>query len=270
MSLSPGCWFNSPCLLLQRNAQGVYSSFSGLCLSRENKWVAWQLKLLVGHGKEVLFVSSGNQELGGGCAPRNSSTCKSLYQEASWCSLPVLLLCLSVCLSLPFLSVSDTPFLHSPTYVFLQASKQAKVLQSCQTLCNPMASFATCQALLSMGFSRQEYCIGLPFPPPGDLLDTGIKPVSLVSPELEGGFFTTSANWEAHVFLHSVLIEGLGNSLVVQWLGPCAFTADGPGLIPGWRTKLPLATWCSWKNEEGTIILKICIYLGSILLGAET
>ena len=152
---------------------------------------------------------------------------------------------MSVCLSLPFLSVSDTPFLHSPTYVFLQASKQAKVLQSCQTLCNPMASFATCQALLSMGFSRQEYCIGLPFPPPGDLPDTGIKPVSLVSPELEGGFFTTSANWEAHVFLHSVLIEGLGNSLVVQWLGPCAFTADGPGLIPGWRTKLPLATWCS-------------------------
>ena len=31
------------------------------------------------------------------------------------------------------------------------------------------------QAPLSMGFSRQEYWIGLPFPSPGDLPDTGIK-----------------------------------------------------------------------------------------------
>ena len=35
------------------------------------------------------------------------------------------------------------------------------------------------QASLSMGFSRQEYCSGLPCPPPGDLLDPGIKPISL-------------------------------------------------------------------------------------------
>ena len=54
-----------------------------------------------------------------------------------------------------------------------------------------------CQAPLSMGFSRQEYCSGLPCPPPGDLLDPGIKPMSLVSPTLAGGFFTTSATWEA-------------------------------------------------------------------------
>ena len=32
------------------------------------------------------------------------------------------------------------------------------------------------QALLSMGFSRQEYWSGLPFPPPGDLPDPGIEP----------------------------------------------------------------------------------------------
>ena len=50
-----------------------------------------------------------------------------------------------------------------------------------------------CQAPLSMGFSRQEYCSGLPFLPPGDLPDPGIKPRSLVSPALAGGFFTTSA-----------------------------------------------------------------------------
>ena len=35
------------------------------------------------------------------------------------------------------------------------------------------------QAPLSMGFSRQEYCSGLPFPSPGDLSDPGIEPGSL-------------------------------------------------------------------------------------------
>ena len=34
------------------------------------------------------------------------------------------------------------------------------------------------QAPLSMGFSRQEYWSGLPFPPPGDLHDPGVKPLS--------------------------------------------------------------------------------------------
>ena len=47
------------------------------------------------------------------------------------------------------------------------------------------------QVPLSMKFSRQEYWNGLSFPSPGDLLDPGIKPVSLVSPALAGGFFTT-------------------------------------------------------------------------------
>ena len=56
-----------------------------------------------------------------------------------------------------------------------------------------------CQTSLSMGFSRQEYWSGLPWPPPGDLLDPGIEPVSLISPVLVGGFFTTSTTWEAPV-----------------------------------------------------------------------
>ena len=57
------------------------------------------------------------------------------------------------------------------------------------TLCNPMDYIAH-QAPLSMGFSRQEYWSGLPFPPPGDLPDAGIEPQSLVSPAWAGGFFT--------------------------------------------------------------------------------
>jgi len=46
------------------------------------------------------------------------------------------------------------------------------------------------KAPLSLGFSRQEYWTGLPFPSPGHLLDPGIKPVSLVSSALVGRFFT--------------------------------------------------------------------------------
>ena len=47
-----------------------------------------------------------------------------------------------------------------------------------------------------MEFSRQEYWSGLPFPPPGDFPDPGINPMSLMSPALAGGFFTTSSMWE--------------------------------------------------------------------------
>ena len=43
------------------------------------------------------------------------------------------------------------------------------------------------QAPLSLGFPKQEYWSGLPFPSPGDLPDPGIE---LASPALAGGFFT--------------------------------------------------------------------------------
>ena len=47
------------------------------------------------------------------------------------------------------------------------------------------------QAPLSVGFSRQEYWNGLSFPPPVDLPDPEIELVSLASPALAGGFFTS-------------------------------------------------------------------------------
>ena len=50
------------------------------------------------------------------------------------------------------------------------------------TLCDPM----DWQAPLSMGFPRQKYWSGLPFPSPGDILNPGIEPVS---PALAGEFF---------------------------------------------------------------------------------
>ena len=37
---------------------------------------------------------------------------------------------------------------------------------------------------------------------------------------------------------------------MVQWLGLGAFTAKGPGSIPGWGTKNPQATWCGQKKKK--------------------
>ena len=60
------------------------------------------------------------------------------------------------------------------------------VIKLCLTLCEPWA--VARRASLPMGFPRQEYWSGLPFPSPGDLPDPGIKPASSA---LASGFFTT-------------------------------------------------------------------------------
>ena len=54
--------------------------------------------------------------------------------------------------------------------------QKVKVAQSCLTLCDPWT--IAYQAPPSMGFSRQEYWSGMPFPSPGDLSDPGIEPRS--------------------------------------------------------------------------------------------
>ena len=62
------------------------------------------------------------------------------------------------------------------------------VAKLCQTLAKSWT--VVCQAPLSMGFPRQKYWSGVPFPSPGDLPDPGIK---LASPALARGFFTTES-----------------------------------------------------------------------------
>ena len=64
------------------------------------------------------------------------------------------------------------------------------------------------QAPLSMGFSRQEYWSGLPWPPPGDLPDPVIESKSLTSPALAGKFFTISARGKPLNVLCWVLNNG--------------------------------------------------------------
>ena len=66
------------------------------------------------------------------------------------------------------------------------------VAQSCLTLCNPMS----CQAPLSMGFPRQEYYSGLPFPFTGDTTDPGIE---FAPPALAGKFFTPAPPGKSHL-----------------------------------------------------------------------
>ena len=62
--------------------------------------------------------------------------------------------------------------------------RHAKLLQSYLALRNAM-DYCSLPAPQSIGFSKQEYCIELPCPPPGDLPDPGIKPVSPVTPALQ-------------------------------------------------------------------------------------
>ena len=61
------------------------------------------------------------------------------------------------------------------------------VTKSCLTLATPWT--VACQAPLSMGFSRQEYWSGLPFPSPRDLPNPGLL--------YSGRFFTNWATREA-------------------------------------------------------------------------
>ena len=71
-----------------------------------------------------------------------------------------------------------------------------------------------CQTPLSLGFSRQVYWSGLPFPPPVNLPDPGIKRVSPAVPALAGELFAT-ATWEAQV--HIVSRSAFQKLLICPW-----------------------------------------------------
>ena len=76
------------------------------------------------------------------------------------------------------------------------------------TLCDTVDH--TCQAPLAMGFSRQEYWSGLPSPPPGDLPNPGIEPVSLMSSALQVDSLPLS-HWGETVGTVSDYFGGLQN-----------------------------------------------------------
>ena len=77
----------------------------------------------------------------------------------------------------------------------------AQVLSHVQMLVTSWA--AACKPPLSVGFSRQEYWSGLPFPLPEDLPNPGTE---LASPALAGKLFTTSSIWETTIYCSNYLI----------------------------------------------------------------
>ena len=137
------------------------------------------------------------------------------------------------------------------------------------------------QALLSIGFFRQEYWSGWPFPPPGDLPDPGIEPTSPSSPALAGSFFTADPPGKlclellsTHLFsfwlcqvlaatcgifaeLHGLLLCHTGSVVVMQVLSrpvACGILAPQPGI---WDLS-------SWTRDQTCVP---CIQAGFLTSG---
>ena len=102
------------------------------------------------------------------------------------------------------------------------------------------------QAPLSVGFSRQEYWRGLPCPPPGDLPNPGIETTSLMPPALAGGFFTTSATWEAPVVSRPLHMS----QEMSVWPGTEIFHHQGLSDVPVQRPKVMSPSHCRLNSAK--------------------
>ena len=79
-----------------------------------------------------------------------------------------------------------------------QRKRKVKSLSHVRLFATPWS--VAYQAPLSMGFSRQDYWSGVPFPPPGDLPHPAIEPRSLMFPASAGRFFITGTTWETYLW----------------------------------------------------------------------
>ena len=71
-----------------------------------------------------------------------------------------------------------------------------------------------CQPPLFLGFPRQEYLSGLPFPFPGDLTDPRIE---LTSPALAGGFFSTMPPGKPDITVYNSRKEGFPSLIFLPY-----------------------------------------------------
>ena len=138
-----------------------------------------------------LFLGLGTADLQTGChtiSPPSSQAFELGTEITYWFSWVS---------SLPTVDLATSQLLYTCTYA---------CMLSCFRCVWPFATLWTValQAPVSMGFSRQEYCSGLPHPPPGDLPNPGIELVSPMSPVSAGKLFTTSATWKAHLYLYFI------------------------------------------------------------------
>ena len=133
----------------------------------------------------------------------------------------------------------------------------AKSLQSCL-----FVTLWTRQAPLSMGFSRQEYWSGLPCPPPGDLPDPSMEPVSLTSPALVGRLFITSTTWAWVQMLNCFFCQ-------ISWVTDVSFphrkfilNLDSmQKILSGPNTVLYLSTDISWLKELPNACLEVAVLI---------
>ena len=73
--------------------------------------------------------------------------------------------------------------------------------------------------------------------------------VSWVQSQCLATWVASRGNPRQHIILDRLFLRNnSGTSLVVQWLELCTSTAGGTGLMPGWGTEIPHATWCSRKE----------------------
>ena len=104
----------------------------------------------------------------------------------------------SYCLIISFTGISPKQHIRIEEIQIYKSAHhnilRAKLLQLCLTLCDPMDCIFSAHGIL-----QSKMLSLLPCSPPGDLpdLNSGIEPTSAMSPALAGGFFTTSATWEA-------------------------------------------------------------------------
>ena len=105
--------------------------------------------------------------------------CESLFQSSLLCSID-LYVCLYASAMLFLINVSTFNII----IIFLWACV-LNCFSCVQLFATPWT--VACQAPLSMGFSRQKYWRGLPYPSPGDLPNPGIEPASLKYPALAEG-----------------------------------------------------------------------------------
>ena len=119
----------------------------------------------------------------------------------------------------------------------------AQLPQSCPTLCNTMD--CSPQGSSVHRISQTEYWNGLPFPPPGDLPDPGIKPVSPVSPALAGEFGTAEIPGKLSV------ITGVSKCGRGRQKGDALGESLHNLLKGAWSPEMPVAhgSWKRWENE---------------------
>ena len=106
-------------------------------------------------------------------------------------------------------NIGRTHLLIHSLHICLPLCVHAKSLHLCPALCDPMDRHFLGSSVHEILQARILEWVA--FPLPGDLPDPGIEPVSCMSPALAGGFFTTSATWEAHIWGSRDIIQCITN-----------------------------------------------------------